>query len=351
MLFWDASAYAKNIAHRRSGRSDHFAQEIHSHNGSVLGYKKQTMANSEHVQSRNPSQAYAYTIRISAEQDEVYLTTIVTAYFNLHSTAKHSSGAYSEWVASFYKNINNAMVIFTDGHTIHEIEGLRAGKPTIFYVYDNLWALPKLAAASETYKTEQHAKDPESAMHVPDLYFIWNSKLFMVNETATQNLFHSRYFAWVDSGAFRRPHNLKMWPDERQVTTLFQGNEGRIMLGLMYEPPLENVKTWSESMGPYMSDSIQGGFFVGEKKTIRWYADEFYRIHDVDAQNGYFVGKDQNLMNQIALMHPEKFFLLDTRAIKDACGDPWFYFEQALANVHERNDGCTEVQPVLLRWD
>ena len=344
ILIWNGS----DAKRQRPAERSRMAQATNFHNKSAVStHIRQTTGSTETTNLWDKSQAY--TVRISAEHDEIYLTTIVTAYFNLHSTAKHSADAYSEWVASFYGNVNNAMVIFTDRQTIKQIEVLRAGRPTVFYVYDDLWALPKLAPASEIYKSSQHAKDPENAIHVPELYFIWNSKFFMANKTAAENVFHSQYFAWVDSGAFRDSHHLRNWPDERQVTSLFEGNEGRVLLGLILDMPLEDVETWSESMGPYPNVIIEGGFFAGRKESIMWYASEFYRVHDVDIQNGYFVGKDQSLMNQVALMHPDRFVLLDTTAVSETCSNHWFYFEQALANENERNDDCAE--PVLQRWD
>lgn len=296
-------------------------------------------------------QSQSSTVRISVQHNEQYLTTIVTAYFDLHSKAKHSAGAYADWVASFYQNVDHAMVIFTDRQTIREVEQLRAGKPTLFYVYEDLWGLPKLAAMSQAYKTIQHARDPEGDLHIPELYMIWNSKLFMLNKTSDEDWYSSEFFVWVDSGAFRAAHKLKFWPDDQQVKAVFKGNENRILLGLISQPPLEDMQTWSKSRGPYVgtSDVVEGTFFGGRREALRWYAEVFYEVHDDNVDAGFFVGKDQSLMTEIAFLYPEKFLLLDTAQVDGSCSDPWFYFEQALASQQEKNSGCNE--PNLLRWD
>lgn len=80
---------------------------------------------------------------------------------------------------------------------------------------------------------------------------------------------------------------------------------------------------------------------------IHWYVKTLYRIHDEDLQNGFFVGKDQNLMNQIAFTHQDKFALLDTTAA--SCGVNWSYFQEVFANKQEQMEGCPD--PVLLLWD
>jgi hypothetical protein len=57
---------------------------------------------------------------------------------------------------------------------------------------------------------------------------------------------------------------------------------------------------------------------------------------------GKFVGKDQEIMNSIALLHLDKVFMLDTRG---SCGDPWFFFQPFLSSKEELPPMCHGLNP------
>jgi hypothetical protein len=40
-------------------------------------------------------------------------------------------------------------------------------------------------------------------MHNANLYGIWTAKSWMVKQAATEDMYHSDYFFWVDAGSWR----------------------------------------------------------------------------------------------------------------------------------------------------
>jgi hypothetical protein len=62
-------------------------------------------------------------------------------------------------------------------------------------------------------------------------------------------------------------------------------------------------------------DSIEGTFYAGSKKALKYYAKLLYEIHDDRLFNQkLFIGKDQTMMNHIAYktFHPKDYVLLKT---------------------------------------
>lgn len=81
-----------------------------------------------------------------------------------------------------------------------------------------------------------------------------------------------------------------------------------------------------------------GSFFGGTLAAVEWYARTYYSYFDHWRSAGYFVGKDQTVINGIMLMHPDRFVTVwnrdpnapGARAPRDAlngflgyCFDPW----------------------------
>ena len=262
--------------------------------------------------------------------------TVVTGYFTLKS--KHSIEEYVQWMENFLPKINNAMVLFADPATERHVRHLRTGKPSVFCVFEDVWALPMFASYAKAYRTVQHEMDPEKDIHSPELYMVWNSKMFMMKTTARNNPFQSKYFFWVDSGAFRASHTLKQWPDLPQIESIFRGFEDRVLVGMVQNPSDEFLNRPS---GICNNDSlIQAGFFGAQRGPLLWYTDKFFETHEAMFSKGCFVGKEQNIMTQIVSAHRERFLLLD--AAKQYCGDMWFYFLQGVAGASERDIGCPE---------
>lgn len=94
---------------------------------------------------------------------------------------------------------------------------------------------------------------------------------------------------------------------------------------------------------------IPGSFFGGSPKTISWWSKVFYTYHDHYLHKGYFVGKDQTLINSLFLLFPSRIFgvWLNDPATRvgiphfdsgplGMCGNSWFYYQFFLASDEDR---------------
>lgn len=61
----------------------------------------------------------------------------------------------------------------------------------------------------QEFEGHQHAIDPEKYRHFPKLYAIWNSKSWMFNMAANENLYNSTYFWGADAEAWRYANHRK----------------------------------------------------------------------------------------------------------------------------------------------
>ena len=76
---------------------------------------------------------------------------------------------------------------------------------------------------------------------------------------------------------------------------------------------------------------IGGGFFMGSKIALNNFENAFWRIHDKRFDEGLFIGKDQTIMNIIALNLPQSIVKLNTWDI-DCDLDVWFFYQYFFAS-------------------
>jgi len=273
------------------------------------------------------------------EEGRHFLSTVVTAFYNFGLHSKHGFGEYKQWLSNFLSLVEVPLVIYTDEAALPMLQEMRQGKTTEFVICP-LWNISRISKYKEAYEGSQHDMDPEKHIHYPELYAVWNAKAFLVAEVAQRNPFHSTYFFWVDAGSFREGHQIRHWPDDERVKEIFQGHHhDRMLLGLINAPSQEDLMTWEVSHGPFRkTDMVEGGFFGGTAKTVQWWYESFFSLHDLYLEQGHFVGKDQCVMNVLALTNKDRVMLLDTT--KKRCKDPWFYFQQVLANPNEKPQEC-----------
>jgi hypothetical protein len=230
-------------------------------------------------------------------------------------------------------------VIYTDNESVEFLKQARRKKP-IQIIPIPLWNNSFSARYKDNYTTFQYAIDPEKDIHHPELYAIWNSKVVFLKETAESNPFQSEFFLWVDVGSFRANRHVEKifnWPDPTRVEEILSPTEpsDTMLLGLVTLDNPGLVSSWNESMGPIYEDMIQGGFFGGKLNAIQWWYNEFYRLHDVYLERGFFVGKEQNLMNTLAILNKHRVKFIDASHYN--CCDRWFFFLQVLSMKEERS--------------
>jgi len=107
--------------------------------------------------------------------------------------------------------------------------------------------------------------------------------------------------------------------------------------------PSWRMRLWSQDMGSMDNEVSKGSFFGGSPKTIEWWQRVFYTYHNHNLSLGFFVGKDQTLINALFLLFPSRiiavwlddplapahmglFPFVDEGAL-GRCGPEWFYYQ------------------------
>jgi hypothetical protein len=252
-------------------------------------------------------------------------TCIVTAYFKLHqSKANHEQ--YMKWMQNMLI-IDSPMVIFCDESSVSFISALReksSGKTKIipmkfqdFYTYQYI----------KTFITDYNIKDHER-YHNPFLYMIWNEKSRFLKKAIELNPFASDYYLWVDIGCFRRPNTQFLhWPNPTKISNL--PKDKVILLSVI---PFTAAEYSCSSLADipdfkYVPGRIGGTMFGGTPDTLLRWHDIYYQTIDYFISIDRFIGKDQNIMSTIAVLHKD---LVQLVYPEQKCHDIWFYFHEFL---------------------
>ncbi|UJR12484.1 hypothetical protein I4U23_016659 [Adineta vaga] len=272
--------------------------------------------------------------------------TIVTAYFPFPK-AKHSQSDYLSWLENLFSFCQSPMVIFTSPEFYPILYRLRknGSLPSYFIlVYKTPLQMPPITSLISTFE-QQYQIDPERAYHSVDLYAVWCAKSFMLNRTAELNPFHTKFFLYVDSGAFRSPkYRFQAWPDASTLSNIF--NTNRFLLGMITRLPHRFCSfKYQITNGPLKINLFQAGFMGGSIDTIRWWTSVFYETINDYRRRNFFIGKDQHIMNTIALVYATRINVL--LPFLTSCGDVWFDFGPLFSNKYERanlsySDYCQE---------
>jgi hypothetical protein len=268
-------------------------------------------------------------------QDPIkHYTTVVSIYFPLYKS-KHSIINYDIWNRNALNSIEAPMIIFTNRESKRKFLHIRPNN-TIYFIYDDVWQLFK---ELETWRNKsyiynylhlQRPIDSEKFRHVPELYAIWNLKAFLMNRVAKLNPFKSKFIIYSDLGAWRR-EVIPNWPDNKFVKIVNERLNDRILFG-----QIAKIKNEVGDVN-ILNDIIEGTYWAGSPESIYSYAKKFYDIHDERFDMGFFVGKDQTIMNFITFKTQIKNYVRIRSTEINLCNnsnsnklayDAWFFFQQ-----------------------
>ncbi len=215
------------------------------------------------------------------------------------------------------------VAILVDQKAFSKLDPLRMNKTKKFYIVQDIWKvmqqleIQRSQSYIENYLNKQNKLDPESDIHTPDLYAVWNLKSYITHKIAKENPFNSSFFVYTDTGAFREWNHLN-WPDTEFITNnLSSYLNNRVLFG-----QAEHVERFEET-GCY----IQGTFFAGNQKAVSDFYNNHFAIHDFRIKQGLFIGKDQIMMNLIAFRYyNSSIVVLNVNDIKCPFRfDKWFF--------------------------
>jgi hypothetical protein len=193
------------------------------------------------------------------------------------------------------------------------------------------------------YQYRQTILDPEKSIHNANLYAIWNGKSFLMHHAASVNKYHSSFFIYTDIGAFREVV-FDDWPDVQFCVELEKYLNDRILLGQIFNQLADPYTTYTQY--------IQGGFFAGSRRAVLEFEHNFYELHDFLIDHGFFIGKDQQIMN---IMSIDKLYRSRIARLKSPdsfvkkClmnGDRWFFYQNFFAQSNQLRQ-CSQLKQRL----
>ncbi|CAF1125530.1 unnamed protein product [Adineta steineri] len=198
--------------------------------------------------------------------------------------------------------------------------------------------MPPIKSYLATFE-RQHQVDPERALHSVDLYAVWCAKSYVLNRSAELNPFGTKYFLYVDAGAFRSAnYRFRAWPHPSTISTVFKND--RFFLGMITPLP-RRFCTFNYTMmdGPIKTDLIEGTFMGGSASAIRWWTSVYYAtINDYRAKD-FFIDVDTLVLGDISHLHELVADPSRTRFEFAAVADNWhgqfaYHFNAGVLVLH-----------------
>ena len=138
--------------------------------------------------------------------------TIVTAFFDIGTYGKgtpnniRSVKTYLEWVKTF-RFLQNPLVAYTDSEIFkQELQSLRGNLTTITKIFlierNSSWAFRRKEKIKSIFAIKGYPKHYPNTV-VPEYSCAMHAKYDVISRAASENYFHTSYFAWLDVGLFR----------------------------------------------------------------------------------------------------------------------------------------------------
>ena len=248
---------------------------------------------------------------------------VVSAFYSIPS--KFSVQRYFEWMTPFFQQTPFHLVLFTQPDFVEPFKQMRQqwAERTIVVSLppEELTAMKKWG-----YNTwiETAKKDHETS-HSPELYCMWYEKKEFVLRAIEMGAFGAKTFVWCDAGILRFtnwiPH-IQTFPEENRIVP------GKMtLLSLVPFSEGETVNTDFQKV-----NRIGGGIQAADAATWRWWSIQYDSMMIQYQLSDRFIGKDQNLMSSLCLLHPDRVHLVPAPAELDGY-TKWFWLLLWLSGV------------------
>lgn len=238
----------------------------------------------------------------------------ITAYFPIKES-KHSNVEYKKWTKNFFDSVNNSVVVYLPKSILQSfIESNEfAQKNFSYYImddenniekvfinnekriflltkYESVSELPPIRNYSIDFDTWQHKIDPEKHIYSPELYKLYNSKVWFLNNIAKRNFFPDDIlFFWIDIGTRRQKKSFGIWPCQKMVEKRF-GNTNKIFFISVLKPVY-----------------IAGGYMGCYKRMCAMFSKYYYESMSLLIKTKKFAGKEQNILTDLVQKNIEIF--------------------------------------------
>ncbi|XP_071097208.1 protein HtrL-like [Haliotis cracherodii] len=207
--------------------------------------------------------------------------TVVTAYLNLGRFNKGDGGTvfgptlYLEW-ATVYKHLMNPLVVYTDSDQfVRLFTDMRQHLMNITKIIKiekkQLWAFDHLDKVRDIYSNPNYPKYQPNTV-VPEYPCVQNAKYACVEKAIESDVFHTKYYMWVDVGYFRlitsrkRDFRLTLPRDFDEKKIAFNQVNLDYSMEELPEDIFKNMYVW-----------VGGGLVVAERDVFRQFVKEYRR--------------------------------------------------------------------------
>lgn len=269
--------------------------------------------------------------------------TVVSAYYEMPS--KYTPDKYRVWLRYFLETIDCHLVFFTDESMKDYVEECRRSfmdKTKLIILSRNEW----VSNTKYTYKfwNQQHEIDPEKNIHTTELYKVWYEKKEFIRRAIILNPWNHTDFLWIDAGSFRSLEFAQLccsFPYANRIPI------NKIMLNNVGEFTSQD-ENWVTIRGvPFQGNidgkmRIGGGCIAASKDMMLKYIQYYDTVFDKYIDAGLFAGKDQIIMNTVALEYRDDISLVEPKPIGQ---EFWFYLHLYLgANPVIFSRMCDKIQ-------
>lgn len=207
--------------------------------------------------------------------------TIVTAYFNIGSLNKggifgqYTPDRYKKWM-SVFQRIDNPLIVFSDSDEVEKLFlDLRKHFPrnrtkVLIIKREDMWAFKLSPEIKEVFSQPNYPHyDPNTVNE--NYSCVMHAKFELVNKVICEELFHTKYIAWLDVGLFRAV------VDERHIFPLsvppdFDPDKVAYSGQREFDPTLsayqivKNDRVW-----------VGGAMFLGRPEVLYVYTEDYKR--------------------------------------------------------------------------
>ena len=242
--------------------------------------------------------------------------TIVTAYFQIRS--KHSSDSYDTWIRNML-SLQDPMVIFCSPALISKIRTLRqhhAADRTVIIPME-IEDVPLAVHYNQSFWEHQFHIDQEAKIHQGyQVFWIWLSKTWWVNEAIRHNFFNSEVFVWSDMGCFRNSaYAGKTMVVHPEIIPRHS------MLFMAHHPPNPPPqRIWNNKYTPATKPFFftSGSIFAGYADTFQNFHQEFTHTTIPEfLKRDMFLGEDQLVIQSTCLLHPTLCAYIPSKQVPD----------------------------------
>lgn len=237
--------------------------------------------------------------------------TIVSCFYIIKN--KHEQVDYDKWIYNFMQLKRNKCIYCNK----ESYEYLYKNYPEQLNMKYIIKEIDEFYVSKYNWKKDELLDHEILIGHNELLYKIWNEKIFFVMDVINNNYFDSELYAWIDIGYFR-DKIIKPFP----ITNKLNINKINMLLVKEFSLLEQNNIQTIDSRFKY-TNHISASVFIGNKTILTQYEKLYSAMIDEFENNKVFKGKDQSLINFIALQNKEIFNLIYAQ-------QKWTYLQEYL---------------------